>query len=159
MGPCEVLKRYANTGRYQVSTTNGPKDLHMDSFKLYLAPASGKPIPCWFYKPPVRTFEKDTYVVEKILRHRIKNGRMNGWSVGKDILPRMILGSLPLVSWTPNMIGLHGINRITSRLMLVMLEYCTHGLGPCGFDTHHYYYYYYHRLLIPGSHLVIRMLT
>ena len=74
-GPCEIMERIGNTGRYRVETPHGPEDLHMDSFKTYLAPATGKAIPCWYYKPAERLPERDTDVIEKILKHRMKNGR------------------------------------------------------------------------------------
>jgi hypothetical protein len=75
VGPCEILKRYGNTGRYQVATMDGPEDLHMDSFKMYTAPPSGKAIPCWFYRPAPKLPEGDSFVIDKILKHRHRNGK------------------------------------------------------------------------------------
>ena len=37
-GPCEILERLGNTGRYKVSLPSGVEDMHMDNFKPYLTP-------------------------------------------------------------------------------------------------------------------------
>ena len=48
--------------------------------KPYLATVYGKAIPCCYFKPKPKTPHSDTYVVEKILDHRINNGR-HEWKV------------------------------------------------------------------------------
>ena len=44
-GPCEIIHRYGDTGRYKVALPQGPEDVHMEVFKPSLPPVSGNPIP------------------------------------------------------------------------------------------------------------------
>ena len=79
-GPCEVLHRYGATGRYQVALPQGAEDVHMERFKPYLPPLSGKAIPCLYYKPRPTLPETDDYVVDHIVGHRKRNGQ-HQWRV------------------------------------------------------------------------------
>jgi hypothetical protein len=73
-GPCEILERVAHTGRYKVVLPGGVEDVHMDDFKPYLTPPSGKAIPCLYFKPRNVIPESDEYIVEKILDHKVDKG-------------------------------------------------------------------------------------
>ena len=77
-GPCEVLK-HVHGGRYTVQTAYGDEDVHMDSMKPYRPPLTGKSIPFLYYQPNTVP-EDDTWIVEKILKHRLVDGRME-WLV------------------------------------------------------------------------------
>ena len=44
-GPCEVLERYANTGRYRIVLLQGPDDVHFEDMKPYLHTIKGTAIP------------------------------------------------------------------------------------------------------------------
>lgn len=74
-GPCEILKRVGTTGRYTVALPHGEKDVHMDRFKIYLPALDGTKVPFHFIRPRKDVPQDDTYVVEKILDHRIRNGK------------------------------------------------------------------------------------
>ena len=78
MGPCEVLK-HVHSGRYTLKTPYGDEDHHVDSMKPYKPGLSGKSIPFLYYKPPTVP-EDDTWVVEKILKHK-KTGDRLQWLV------------------------------------------------------------------------------
>jgi transposase InsO family protein len=73
-GPCEILERMGNTGRYKVGLPTGIESVHMDCFKPYMATPSGKAIPFLYYKPRKDLPETDEYIVEKILEHKIEKG-------------------------------------------------------------------------------------
>ena len=78
--PCEIIERYGTTGQYKVGLPNGAEDVHLEDMKPYLASVDGKAIPCCYFKPKPKIPHSDTYVVDKILEHRIKNGR-HKWKV------------------------------------------------------------------------------
>ena len=78
MGPCEILK-HVQSGRYTVQTPFGDEDHHMDSFKPYKPDLKGKCLPFQYYQPS-SVPEDDTWVVEKILNHRVRNGKTQ-WHV------------------------------------------------------------------------------
>ena len=73
-GPCEILERIGSSGRYSVALPTGKEDVHMDDFKPYLSPPSGKAIPCLYYKPRAQIPETDEFIVQKILDHKIEKG-------------------------------------------------------------------------------------
>jgi hypothetical protein len=79
-GPCEILERVGNSGRYKVSLPSGVEDFHMDCFKPYLSPPDGKAIPCHYFKPRPKLPETDDFVVQKILDHKIDKG-IHYWKV------------------------------------------------------------------------------
>jgi transposase InsO family protein len=79
-GPCEILERLGNSGRYKVSLPSGVEDMHMDQFKPYLTPPDGKAIPCHFFKPRPKLPETDDLAVQKILDHKIEKG-VHLWKV------------------------------------------------------------------------------
>jgi len=79
-GPCEILERIGNTGRYKVSLPSGPGDMHMDNFKPYLVPPNGTAIPCHYFKPRPKVPETDEYIVQKILDHKVERG-VHLWKV------------------------------------------------------------------------------
>ena len=74
-GPCEILKRFGNTGRYLVALPTGEESVHMERLKLYIPAVSGSKVPLQFIRPAKIIPTDDTYVVEKILGHRIRHGR------------------------------------------------------------------------------------
>ena len=79
MGPCEILK-HVHSGRYTVLTPYGDEDHHMDAMKPYTPELTGKSIPFLYYKPTTVP-EGDTWIVEKILKHRkSRDGRLQ-WLV------------------------------------------------------------------------------
>ena len=47
----------------------------MEHLKPYLQNVDGTAIPCLYYKPKAQLPTTDTYVVEKILQHRVRRGR------------------------------------------------------------------------------------
>ena len=55
--------------------------MHMDCLKPYLPDISGEAIPCYYYKILVVTERSDTYVVEKILKHRTNKAGHQEWLV------------------------------------------------------------------------------
>ena len=63
-----------------MQTAYGPEDIHMDSMKPYRPPLTGKSIPFLYYQPTTVPDEDDTWIVEKILKHRETDGRME-WLV------------------------------------------------------------------------------
>jgi len=79
-GPCEILERVGNSGRYKVSLPSGVEDFHMDCFKPYLSAPDGKAIPCHYFKPRPKLPESDDFVVQKILAHKIDRG-VHYWKV------------------------------------------------------------------------------
>jgi transposase InsO family protein len=80
LGPCEILERVGNSGRYRVALPNGIEDVHMDDFKPYLSPPNGKALPCLYFKPRSKLPETDDFVVDKILDHKIDRG-VHYWKV------------------------------------------------------------------------------
>ena len=79
-GPCEIIDRVGDSGRYKVSLPSGVEDMHMDNFKPYLVAPEGKAIPCHYFKPRPKLPESDEYVVEEILDHKIDRGK-HFWKV------------------------------------------------------------------------------
>ena len=75
VGPCEVLDHTVGTGRYKVEMPKGPEDVHMEDMKPYLPSVDGTAIPCLYYKPRSALPTSDLYVVDRILDHKIKNGK------------------------------------------------------------------------------------
>ena len=75
IGPCEILERVANSGRYRVALPDGVEDVHMNDFKPYVSPPDSKGIPFLHFKPRQALPETDDYVVEKILDHKIVKGQ------------------------------------------------------------------------------------
>ena len=79
-GPCEILQRLGNSGRYKVALPKGVEDVHMDTFKPYICPPNGKAIPFLYFKPRQTLPETDDFVIDKILAHKIEKGE-NLWKV------------------------------------------------------------------------------
>ena len=79
-GPCEVLARAGNTGRYHIAFPEGIQDVHMERLKLYLPKPDGIKIPLHYYRPHRDLPEDDSLVLEKIVGHRIRGGR-HQWRV------------------------------------------------------------------------------
>ena len=79
-GPCEIIERLGNSGRYKVSLPSGVQDMHMDHFKPYMVSPEGKAIPCLYFKPRPKMPETDDYVVQKILDHKVEKG-IHLWKV------------------------------------------------------------------------------
>ena len=79
-GPCEILDRIGNRGRYQVGIQDQVVDVHADRLKMYLPHVDGTKIVLNYYKPQTKVPEDDTYVVEKIMEHRTRNGKCQ-WKV------------------------------------------------------------------------------
>ena len=78
-GPCEILE-HIMAGKYRVRTPLGEELLHYDSFKPYLVSLDGTSIPFLYYRPPTTTTRADSYTVDKISRHRLRNGKLE-WLV------------------------------------------------------------------------------
>ena len=62
-------------GKYKISFSEGVQDIHMERMKMYLPKIDRKKIELHYYKPSQPLPENDTYVVDRILKHRIKNGK------------------------------------------------------------------------------------
>ena len=73
-GPCEILDRLGVTGRYKVALPSGVEDIHMDDFKPYICPPSGKAIPFLYFKPRQPLPETDDFVIDKIIGHKMEKG-------------------------------------------------------------------------------------
>jgi Chromo (CHRromatin Organisation MOdifier) domain len=58
----------------------GTEDVHIDDFKPYLTPPSGRAIPCHYFKPRSALPETDDFVVDKILGHKVDKG-VHYWRV------------------------------------------------------------------------------
>ena len=59
---------------------NGIEDVHIDSMKPFISMPEGNSIPFYFYSPKSLFPHTDTWVVEKILDHRIYRGQQQ-WKV------------------------------------------------------------------------------
>ena len=68
------MLKHVHGGRYTVQTAYGDEDCHMDSMKPYRPELSGKSIPFQYYQPSTIP-EGDTWIVEKILKHRVSKGK------------------------------------------------------------------------------------
>jgi hypothetical protein len=79
-GPCEILSRVAQTGRYQVALPVGIQDIHSDRLRLYLPTIDGERIVLHYYRPAKDIPEDDAMVVEQILGHRVRAGQ-HQWKV------------------------------------------------------------------------------
>ena len=79
-GPCEIIERIGVTGRYRVCMKNGIEDVHIDSMKPFISTPEGNSIPFFYYSPKSQFPHTDTWVVEKILDHRIYRGQQQ-WKV------------------------------------------------------------------------------
>ena len=79
-GPCEVLGRVGNRGRYQVAILDNVGDVHADRLKMFLPNMDGTKIVLNYFKPQRTVPKDDTYVVEKIIGHQMKNGQRQ-WKV------------------------------------------------------------------------------
>ena len=74
-GPCEILGHVV-AGKYRVQTHHGIEELHMDQMKPYRLRIDGTALPFHWYSPdPEKPSSDDRYVVERIIRHRVVNGR------------------------------------------------------------------------------------
>ena len=71
-GPCEVLERIGLTGRYRVAVRGDVIDIYADRLKLYLANVDGTKIILNYYRPHHEVPEDDSFVVEKIIGHRMR---------------------------------------------------------------------------------------
>jgi len=74
-GPYEVVRCHEHEGRYVIRTPEGVKDVHQDRMKMYLPRVDGSTLPLHYYKPTTLVPEGDSYVVERILDHRVNDGR------------------------------------------------------------------------------------
>ena len=79
-GPCEVLTRVGQTGRYKIAMPEGVQDVHIDRLKLYLPSIVGEKITMHYFRPQRDIPEDDALVVEKIVGHRTKAGK-HQWKV------------------------------------------------------------------------------
>ena len=77
LGPCEVVE-IVRPNRYRVSTPDGIIELHPEDLKSYYPPVGKNGVPFHHYCPSQPEPENNTYVLEKILAHRIckKSGRL-----------------------------------------------------------------------------------
>ena len=79
-GPCEVLGRVGNTGRYQIAMTTSVQDVHSERLKMYLPMVHGERVRLHYYKPQHDVPEDDSMVVEAIIGHRVRGGK-HQWRV------------------------------------------------------------------------------
>ena len=61
-------------GRYKVALGGFILEVHTDSLKLYLSDEDGSKIVLNYYRPHREVPEEDTVVVEKFLKHRVRDG-------------------------------------------------------------------------------------
>jgi transposase InsO family protein len=78
-GPCEILD-HIDKGRYSVALPEGPEDLHTADLKPYLHSLNGTQIPLRYFKPRQTPETAATTVVDRILGHRTRAGRLQ-WNV------------------------------------------------------------------------------
>ena len=63
-------------GKYLVETPTGRSILHFDSFKPYQEDLKGSSIPFHYYQPVVPKEFTDSYVVDKIIEHKVVGGQL-----------------------------------------------------------------------------------
>jgi hypothetical protein len=78
-GPCEVLA-HVEFGRYRIGLPEGQEDVHTSDLKPYLYALNGDQIPLRYFKPRSTPESQPTTVVEKILGHRQRGGKLQ-WRV------------------------------------------------------------------------------
>ena len=59
---------------------HGIEDVHVDRLKLYLPKLQGNATTLHYFQPQQAVPEDDTYVVEQILGHRVRHGKLQ-WRV------------------------------------------------------------------------------
>ena len=64
-GPCEILGRVGNTGRYQVAFPDKVEDVHMERLKMYLPKIDGTKIQLHYYRPHQDIPDDASIVLEK----------------------------------------------------------------------------------------------
>ena len=79
-GPCEVLRRVGESGRYAIAFPHGVQDVHSDRLKLYLPAVEGERLPLFYYRPQRDVPHDDSYEVDEIVAHRVRNG-VRQWRV------------------------------------------------------------------------------
>ena len=79
-GPCEIVGRMGSTARYQVAVQDEIVDVHADRLKMYLPHVDGTKIELQYYRPHRDVPEDDTHVVEAIVGHRHRYGKLQ-WRV------------------------------------------------------------------------------
>ena len=79
-GPCEILSRVGQTARYQVAFPDSIQDVHADRLKMYLPTIDGDKIKLHYYRPHCDLPEDDSWIVAKILGHRLRGGKLQ-WRV------------------------------------------------------------------------------
>ena len=62
-------------GRYKVALGGSILEVHTDRLKLCLPHVDGSKIVLNYYRPHRKVPEDDTMVVEKILKHRVRDGQ------------------------------------------------------------------------------------
>jgi hypothetical protein len=82
-GPCEILE-HVEKGRYRVALPEGPEDLHTSSLKPYLHALNGAQIPLRYFRPRMAPEAAPTTVVDQILRHRLRAGKLQWLVLWKD---------------------------------------------------------------------------
>jgi hypothetical protein len=80
MGPCEVLERIGQTGRYRVCLPSGIQDVHLDVMKPFLTSPATEAFPFYYYRPRSEIPISDVWIVEKILDFRVHKG-IQQWKV------------------------------------------------------------------------------
>jgi hypothetical protein len=78
-GPCEVVA-HVSKGRYTVALPEGPEDVHTADLKPYLHSLGGQQIPMRYFRPRLTPTAPATSVVDKILGHRTRAGKLQ-WQV------------------------------------------------------------------------------
>ena len=79
-GPCQILDKKGNSGRYSVTLPSGKTDVHVERLKLYLPRLDGKKTELLYFQPLLEIPEDDAFVVDRIVRHRRVDGRLE-WLV------------------------------------------------------------------------------
>ena len=69
------LERVGLRGRYKVALGDQLLELHTDRLKMYLPHVNGSKIVLNYYRPHREVPEDDSMIVEKILKHRIRDGQ------------------------------------------------------------------------------------
>ena len=114
MGPCEILDRIGNSGRYTVALPEGKDDVHMDDFKPYLIP------PLMGRRSRVYILNRDRNCLKLTILSWIKFWTINlrkayiyGKCAGKGMVQKRILGNQqPVLLDIYNKTGSCGTNNI-----------------------------------------------
>ena len=98
-GPCEILSRVGNTGRYQIAMTDSIQDVYSERLKMYLPMVHGERIRLRYYKPQQNVPEDDALVVERSSNIDYEMKDISDVYAGKAMTSHWIVGSQQQALW------------------------------------------------------------